>query len=181
HSGGAVIASLRAEPGYERALAAALGEDADAAIGASENPRRWQGSDVSPGDPVLPAGIDCLADHVTAPPELLRRLKQVAVVDEDTDQPLAVGQRLVTLGGRLRRWDGFVAEGSGAAAAERLLRANRRAQLAAELPAFEGAVETASAERDRVLGDMDRCRKKAEAARTTALAAERDAREAARA
>ena len=31
--GGAAIASLKAEPGYERALAAALGEDADAAIG----------------------------------------------------------------------------------------------------------------------------------------------------
>ena len=33
HGGGAAIASLKAEPGYERALAAALGEDADAAIG----------------------------------------------------------------------------------------------------------------------------------------------------
>src|SRR5438309_319565 len=33
HGGGAAIASLRAEPDYERALAAALGGDADAAIG----------------------------------------------------------------------------------------------------------------------------------------------------
>jgi chromosome segregation protein len=179
HGGGAAIAALKAEPGYERALAAALGEDADAAVG-GDGPRRWQGSDVTPGDPALPPGTECLADFATAPKELLRRLKQVAVADEDKGQPLAVGQRLVTREGQLRRWDGFVAAGSGAAAAERLLRANRRAQLAAELPAFEGAVETASAERDRVLGDMDRCRKEAEAARTTALAAERDAREAAR-
>ena len=43
HGGGAAIASLKAEPGYERALAAALGEDADAAIG-GDGPRRWQGS-----------------------------------------------------------------------------------------------------------------------------------------
>jgi chromosome segregation protein len=180
HGGGAAIASLKAEPGYERALAAALGEDADAAIG-GDSPRRWQGSDVLPGDPPLPAGSECLADHAVAPKELLRRLKQVAVVEGDRGQPLAVGQRLVTLDGRLRRWDGFVATGIGAAAAERLLRANRLAQLADELPAIERAVATASAERDRVLSLMEQCRTAAEEARTAALAAERDARDATRA
>jgi chromosome segregation protein len=180
HGGGAAIASLKAEPGYERALAAALGEDADAAIG-GEGPRRWQGSDVLSGDPPLPVGTECLADHVSAPKELLRRLKQVAVVEEDQGQPLAVGQRLVTRDGLLRRWDGYVAMGAGAATAERLLRANRLAQLAAELPTVETAVAAALAERDRVLAEMEQCRKAAEEARTAALSAERDAREAARA
>jgi chromosome segregation protein len=179
--GGSAIASLRAEPGYERALAAALGEDADAAIGTTESPRRWQGSEPQPGDPKLPAGCDCLADRVSAPPELLRRLKQVAVAEEDHGQPLAVGQRLVTRAGRLRRWDGFVAEMAGAAAAERLLRANRLAVLAAELPALEGAVEEALAERDGALAQMERCRAAAEEARHAALAAEHAARDAARA
>jgi chromosome segregation protein len=47
--GGAVIAALRAAPGYERALAAALGEDADAAVG-SEGTRRWQGSEPQAAD-----------------------------------------------------------------------------------------------------------------------------------
>ncbi|MES2326524.1 MAG: chromosome segregation protein SMC [Pseudomonadota bacterium] len=177
---GAAIASLRAEPGYERALAAALGEDTDAAIG-GDAPRRWQGSDVLAGDPGLPVGTECLANHADAPKELLRRLKQVAVVDEDGGQPLAVGQRLVTRDGRLRRWDGFVATGIGAAAAERLLRANRLAQLADELPAMEAAVAAAMAERDRVLAEMEQCRGNAEEARIVALAAERDAREAGRA
>src|SRR5205814_141056 len=181
HGGGAAIASLKAQPGYERALAAALGEDADAAIGSSDSVRRWQGSEALPGDPRLPAGCECLADRVSAPAELVRRLKQVAVADEDTGQPLAVGQRLVTRDGRLRRWDGFVAEGSGAAAAERLLRANRLAALAAELPALERAVETIVAERDAVLARMEQCRTVAEEARHTALAAERDARDATRA
>jgi chromosome segregation protein len=178
--GGAAIASLKAEAGYERALAAALGEDADAAIG-GEAPRRWAGSNALPGDPALPAGTECLADHASAPKELLRRLKQVAIADEDTGQPLAVGQRLVTRDGRLRRWDGFVATGAGAAAAERLLRANRLAQLASQLPAFESAVEAAAKDRDGVLAQMEQCRKAAEEARGAALAAERDAREAARA
>jgi chromosome segregation protein len=180
HGGGAAIVSLKAEPGYERALAAALGEDADAAIG-GDGPRRWQGSDVLPGDPALPARTECLADHASAPSELLRRLKQVAVVEEDTGQELAVGQRLVTRGGQLRRWDGFVAVGVGAAAAERLLRANRLAQLAAELPGLENVVVAASAEREQALTAMEQCRKAAEDARSAALAAERDARDAARA
>jgi len=181
HGGGDAIASLRAEPGYERALAAALGEDADAAIGDSGSPRRWQGSDALASDPKLPAGCASLADHASAPAELLRRLKQVAVADEDTGQPLAVGQRLVTRSGRLRRWDGFVADVAGAAAAERLLRVNRLAALAAELPGVEKVVGEATAERDGALAQMEQCRAAAEQARNAALAAERDARDAARA
>jgi chromosome segregation protein len=180
HGGGAALASLKAEPGYERALAAALGEDADAAIG-GDGPRRWTGSGVLAEDPALPAGTECLADHATAPEQLVRRLKQVAVADEDAGQPLAVGQRFVTRDGRLRRWDGFVAVGSGAAAAERLLRANRLAQLTGELPALSRAVETASADRDQALAAMEAGRAAAEGARTAALASERDAREAGRA
>ena len=180
HGGGAAIASLKAEPGYERALAAALGDDSDAALG-RDGQRRWEGSEIQSGDPLLPPGTECLADHATAPKELLRRLKQVAIADEDDGQPLAVGQRLVTRDGRLRRWDGFVAEVAGAAAAERLIRANRLAQLAAELPNLATAAEEASAHRDRVVSEVERCRRAAEESRTAALAAERDAREATRA
>ncbi len=181
HGGGSAIASLSADPGYERALAAALGEDADAAIGESESPRRWAGSAPQPGDPPLPPGTECLADHARAPAELMRRLRQIAVAEADSGQVLAVGQRLVTLDGVMRRWDGFVAKGAGAAAAERLLRANRHAQLADMLPALEQAVEAAAAERDAALAAMERCRKGAEEARHAALAAERDARDAGRA
>ncbi len=181
HGGGSAIASLAAEPGYERALAAALGEDADAAVGESDSPRRWKGSEPQANDPPLPAGAECLADHVRAPAELIRRLRQIAVADKDDGQALAVGQRLVTRDGVMRRWDGFVARGAGAAAAERLLRANRLAQLADELPGLKATVDSALQERDVALATMDRCREAAEQARHAALAAERDAREAARA
>ncbi|HVI05029.1 MAG TPA: chromosome segregation protein, partial [Sphingomicrobium sp.] len=177
---GAAIASLKAEPGYERALAAALGEDSDAAIG-NEGPRRWEGSETLASDPALPTGTKCLADHVRAPVELLRRLKQVAVAEIDQGQDLGVGQRLVTLDGRLRRWDGFVAMAGGAAAAERLVRTNRLVQLGEQLPGLEVSVSSAATEREQALGAMERCRKSAEEARTAALSAERDAREAARA
>ena len=178
-SGGA-IARLKAEAGYERALAAALGDDSDAAIG-GDGPRRWTGSDKDRSDPPLPGNTEALADHAEAPPELQRRLRQVAVVERDEGQTLAVGQRLVTRDGRLRRWDGFVADGAGAAAAERLLRVNRLAELARQLPALEEHAEQAKAERDSAVAAMDQGRGAAESARSAALAAERDARDAARA
>ncbi|MGZ2412686.1 chromosome segregation protein [Sphingomonas sp. F9_3S_D5_B_2] len=180
HGGGSAIASLKAEPGYERALAAALGEDVEAAIG-GDAARRWQGSAAHASDPALPPSTKCLGDHVAAPDELQRRLRQVAVVDEDEGQELAVGQRLVTRDGKLRRWDGFVAVGSGAAAAERLLRVNRLAQLADELPGLQQAASDALAARDATIADMERLRAAAEEARGAALAAEREGREAARA
>jgi chromosome segregation protein len=181
HGGGSAIASLAADAGYERALAAALGEDADAAIGGGDAPRRWTGSEAQPNDPPLPPRTECLADHVRAPAELMRRLRQIAVAEKDDGQALAVGQRLVTRDGVMRRWDGFIAKGAGAAAAERLLRANRLAQLADELPGLQQAVDSAAGARDEALRTMERCRDAAEQARHAALAAERDSRDAARA
>jgi chromosome segregation protein len=81
----------------------------------------------------------------------------------------------------MRRWDGFVATGAGAAAAERLLRANRLAELAQHLPGLEAAVEAATTRRDEILCAMDACRDAADAARHAALTAERDSRDATRA
>ncbi|MCP1470055.1 chromosome segregation protein [Sphingobium sp. OAS761] len=133
---------LKAAPGYERALAAALGDDLEAPVGA-EGARRWGGADVLAQDPALPGGTTPLADHVTAPPELARRLSQIAVADSDLGQALAVGQRLVTRDGLLRRWDGYVALEGGAAAAERLIRLNRLDAIAAARPSAEAAVAAA--------------------------------------
>ena len=180
HGGSSVLSRLRAQPGYEQALAAALGDDADAEIG-TEGARRWQGSEASDGDPALPAGLECLADHVEAPPELDRRLRQVGVIDSDGGQPLAVGQRLVTRDGRMRRWDGFVAEGAGAAAAERLIRSNRLAELARHLPGLQGQAGDCEAKRTAAFDALDRLRREAETARSQALTAEREMREAERA
>jgi len=180
HGGGSAIESLSADDGYERALAAALGEDADAAIG-GEGPRRWAGSDPQTGDPALAAGLEPLIDHVRAPRQLLRRLRQIGVADEDTGQALAVGQRLVTRDGTLRRWDGFVSTGSGAAAAERLIRANRLAELTKQLPDLEEAVDGAVAARDRAAHDVERWRSEGDEQRKAASIAEREGREAERA
>src|SRR3546814_14589630 len=101
-------------------------------------------SDLEVG-PALPPGCNALDDHVATPDELTRRLLQIAVTEKDEGQPLAVGQRLVTLEGKLRRWDGYIATEGGAAAAERLIRLNRLEAIEDLRPKSADQVETADA------------------------------------
>jgi chromosome segregation protein len=177
--GDKAINHLKADRGFERALAAALGDDVDAALG-GEGARRWVGADPLPGDPALPEGTRRLLDHVHAPPELTRRLSQVAVVDEDHGVALAVGQRLVTREGRLRRWDGFAATGLGAAAAERLIRLNRLAEIEQALPPAAAAVATAQQATAAALAEMQAARASGDEARRSEAAASAAIREAGR-
>jgi len=180
HGGGAALSELKAAPGFERALAAALGEDIEASLG-REGPRRWEGSERATTDPSLAPGLDPLIDQVDSPKALHRRLAQVGVADTDQGQQLAVGQRLVTRDGVMRRWDGFVSVGGGAAAAERLLRANRLAEIDRTLPGLESVVGEAEGFRDKAVQSVERFRTEADAARAAASQAERAARDAARA
>ncbi|WP_157220030.1 chromosome segregation SMC family protein [Flavisphingomonas formosensis] len=170
-SGKGAIAKVRAQPGYERALAAALGDDLEAPIG-MDGPRGWAGAAAQPGDPALPEGLVPLAMQVQAPQELGRRLAQIGVADTDEGQPLAVGQRLVTRDGRLRRWDGYVATGQGAAAAERLIRLNRLAEIEQALPEAQQAVAGAKMAMDAAQRDMAAAREAIEAARRALANAE---------
>jgi chromosome segregation protein len=178
-AGGVALAEVRAEPGYERALAAALGDDLEAAIG-GDGPRRWTGSDAHSGDPPLADGLESLAEFASTPPELSRRLMQIGIADEDTGQSLAIGQRLVTRAGHMRRWDGFVAEAGGAAAAERLIRANRLAEIERTLPLLQANVDEAMTARDHAAEAVEKHRRDAEAARSATTLAEREGRDAAR-
>lgn len=175
-----VLDRMRPDPGYERALAAALGDDLEAGLDAAGE-RFWAGADPLPADPSAPAGTVPLAHHVGAPPALARRLAQVFVVDMDDGVALAVGQRLVTLGGALRRWDGYVARSGGAAAAERLERMNRLRLIEDQRPAAVRAVDSADAELARIDSAIAAARSEAVAARRLLESAETRARDAARA
>ncbi|HEX8469024.1 MAG TPA: AAA family ATPase [Allosphingosinicella sp.] len=179
-SGDRAINHVKADPGYERALAAALGDDLEAAL-EGDAPRRWSGAETLPGDPPLPADCEPLAAHVQAPPALSRRLAQVGVVERDEGMALAVGQRLVTPDGRLRRWDGFVASGLGAAAAERLIRVNRLGEIQRSLPPAAAAVEAAQALIAAALADMEAARCAADSARRSEAEASSGIRDAGRA
>ena len=108
-----IVDRLRVATGYEAALGAALGDDLDAPA-IEEAPVHWRQVPVSRHDGALPSGVDPLAAHVEAPPELDRRLRQTGIVASREDghrlQPqLKPGQRLVTREGDLWRWDGFTA------------------------------------------------------------------------
>ncbi len=133
--------AVRAEPGYERALAAVLGRDAKAPLGAAptdEDGRFWTGAEAPP------LVADSLLTHVTqCPDELKARLALVHVAEIDDGRALGRGEWLVTRSGRIRRWDGFVAKGEGAAEAARLEAENRLAALEEELPALRSAVAVA--------------------------------------
>lgn len=173
-----VIDSVAVDPGFERALAAALGDDLEAGTDPDDD-RYWAGSDGA-DDPV-PVGAVPLSNHVTAP-LLARRLAQVLVTDSDDGRTLAIGQRLVTLDGALRRWDGYRARaGSGAAAAERLARANRLRMLHGERPATLAARDDADAALARADAAIATARTTLSTARRALDVAEGDARDAARA
>lgn len=134
---------VRAAPGYERALAAVLGRDAKAPLGsapADEDGRFWTGAKA-------PAPVaESLAAYVTqCPEELKARLALVHVTEADDGRALGPGEWLVTRAGRIRRWDGFVSQGEGAAEAARLEAENRLAALEAELPGKRDLVAQAEA------------------------------------
>lgn len=124
---GGLVEQVRARPGTEKALAAALGDDLEAGLSAAD-PRRWTGTGALP--PALPAGVTALSDVIEAPAALKARLESIGLVDDgDLDRlagALKPGQRLVTLEGALRRWDGFAADaGAPSSAAIRLETRNR--------------------------------------------------------
>jgi chromosome segregation protein len=175
-----ILDKLRVDAGYERALAAALGDDLEAGLDTGAE-RYWAGAEPQPGDPRPPAGTSPLAAHVQAPGALARRLSQILVAESDTGQPLAVGQRLVTLAGTLRRWDGYVAKTGGAAAAERLVRVNRLRAIEKERPAAVRAVDAADAELARVDETIAEARRAAADCRRVLDHAENAGREAGRA
>jgi chromosome segregation protein len=127
-----VIDALKVDPGYEKALGAALGEDLDAPLDEAA-PVHWR--EMATGDtPELPGGVEPLSQFVQAPDALRARLDQIGVVAQAQgpalQKQLAMGQRLVSEAGDLWRWDGFSAAAEAETpAAKRLAERNRLGEL----------------------------------------------------
>ncbi|WP_426027768.1 chromosome segregation protein SMC [Brevundimonas sp. TWP2-3-4b2] len=138
---------VQADKGYEAALAAALGDDLDAALDARAA-AYWAGADVP--SPVWPDGVEPLANHVSAPEQLAAGLALCGVAAvtgiERLAKALPVGARLVTREGDLWRWDGFVQRAEAPRpAAVRLAQRTRLSELEAEIDAGKPALEAAQA------------------------------------
>lgn len=131
--------------GHEKALAAALGDDLDAALD-PKAPAFWGGRDTE--GPVWPAGAEPLAPLVKAPAALAARLAFTALVpreDGDRLQPLLPpGCRLVSREGDLWRWDGFTARADAPKpAAIRMEQKTRLAEVETEIEAISPRAQAA--------------------------------------
>ena len=130
-----IVQDVSAEPGYELALGAALGDDLDASADAAA-PAHWSESHAA-DDPALPQGAEPLGNFVRAPGQLDRRLAQVGIVEKSEGAALQAtlkpGQRLVSRDGDLWRWDGYTAAAEApTASAKRLSERNRLSELTRE-------------------------------------------------
>ncbi len=149
----AIVERVKVDPGFEKALGAALGEDLDVSTDKAA-PARWQVIAGEIPEQPLPTSVRSLADVVRAPDELARRLSQTGIVETSEATALLPqlkpGQRLVSVEGDLWRWDGFEASSEApTAAAIRLSQKNRLAELdrdAVEVTKALRAAETAHEE-----------------------------------
>jgi len=170
-----VLSSIEVEPGYERALAAALGDDLDASTHA-DAPARWAGAKAPA--PHLPPVAQSLARFMKAPQALAARLSLVGIVDAQDGAALAKqlppGARLVSREGDLWRWDGFVRRANAPLpAAARLEHQRRLADARAELSAAQTKLAAAKKTWESAKAKRDACALKAGAlhAETPQLAA----------
>jgi chromosome segregation protein len=145
-----VADALRVEPGYEAALAAALGNELDVSTNEAAS-AYWRRLPPLETVAALPEGSRALSDFVTAPRELDRRLMHIGVVDGDRGRELqgklSPGQGLVSKEGRLWRWDGLTVSGEAPSLpARRLAERNRLPILEQEFAESRNAAEEAKRE-----------------------------------
>ncbi len=168
-----LVDAVTVQPGYEAALAAALGDDMQAPLDEAA-PHHWRDLGDFDARSPLPDGAKPLANFVKAPSALDRRLAMTGVVFRDQGAKLQgalkPGQRLVSPRGDLWRWDGYAASADAPSpAAARLTQRNRLAEI-------EAALAQAKAKRAEAFAVYSRARDETEAARSRALQAEEEDR-----
>ena len=147
-----LLDALNVEPGFEKALGAAFGDELEASSDRGA-PTHWLPLEPLADTPALPEGATPLSVHVQALPELARRLAFIGVVADDATgaalQPgLKPGQQLVTAEGAVWRWDGYTMRaGAPSPAAVRLSQRNRLAEIRHQI---EGVVAEQAIEQARV-------------------------------
>ena len=179
----ALIEAVTVETGYENALAAALGDELNAAL-EDEAATHWSGIGGQPLiSPALPEGAQYLSGFVTAPPALARRLASIGVVEAEDGARLQAqlmpGQRLVSLDGDLWRWDGYVQKADArTAAAIRLEQRNRLVQLKDDISHADERLKAAAADHDAAVTSLQEAARTSDEARQALQGAQRTAREA---
>ena len=172
-----LVDSVKVQPGYEAALAAALGDDLQASLDEAA-PHHWIDLGAFSEEAAareLPGKVVSLSQFVRGPTALTRRLEMTGVVFPDQgatlQKDLKPGQRLVSPKGDLWRWDGYSASSEvRARAAARLSQRNRLAEL-------EQEIARAKQERAQAFERYSSAKAATEAAREAEREAERNARD----
>ena len=168
-----MVDAVVVQPGYEAALAAALGDDLQAPLDEAA-PHHWRDLGDFDGVFPLPDGARPLKDFVKAPAALDRRLTMTGVVFPDQgaalQKDMKPGQRLVSPRGDLWRWDGYAASADAPSpAAARLTQRNRLAEL-------ENNIVVAKERRAEAFAHYSAAKTAADMAREAELLAEQEDR-----
>ncbi len=184
-TGDQILDQVTVSKGFEAAFGAALADDLKAPEVSAEQKAGWATLSAYGQMAELPEGAARLAEHISAPPLLARRLQAIGLVaraDGDRLQAaLEPGQRLVSVEGDLWRWDGLRANADDTPTATALVlqQRNRLAELNVSLQAAERDLQVAqaaqveAAEALRALNGQEQAareaRKQADAASTEAM------------
>ena len=139
-----ILDDIRADDGFETALAKALGDTLMASTDGNA-PMQWDQNNQSISAPTFPAGVAPLAPHIRAPDALKTALAFIGLVENENEgdraaRDLQAGQSLVSKNGAYWRWDGLrMRADSVDRAALRLKNQNRLDELNAQLPELESA------------------------------------------
>jgi chromosome segregation protein len=180
-----LLDALNVEPGFEKALGAAFGDDLEASSDRGA-PVHWLPLGPCSETPALPVGTKPLSEHVKALPELERRIAFIGLVADDAtgaalQADLKPGQQLVTRDGALWRWDGFTMHaGAPLPAAVRLSQRNRLAEIRQQIDAAAAEQNSAQARLDGEAAALATARETEQRAVETARQHEREMAEAAR-
>ena len=165
------------EPGLEAALAAALGDDLDAALD-PRAPSFWAGRGAS--EISWPPGVAPLNGWLSAPPALHARLAFIGLVDRDQgarlQSRLAAGARLVSREGDLWRWDGFTVSSEAPRPAQvRLEHRSRLASLLCQIESQETVAQAAEQAHEAAAARVAEAERVVQAARPLPSAAASEA------
>ncbi|HEX2592807.1 MAG TPA: hypothetical protein VHL34_14995, partial [Rhizomicrobium sp.] len=172
-----LVDAVKVQPGYENALAAALGEDLQAPLDESA-PHHWSNLGEFEPSP-LPDGVKPLLEFVEAPPALHRRLSMTGIVFPDQGKEfqaaLKPGQRLVSPRGDFWRWDGYSSSADAPSpSAVRLAQRNRLTAVELEVETAKQTRADAQAVHAAARTEVEQTREASRNAEQTQRAAERE-------
>ena len=174
-----VLEHVKADAGYEQALAVALGDDLQASLD-SDAPIFWHDLPALSDAHDLPAGCTGLHNKVKAPQALQRRLSQIGIVETDAAinaliNQLKPGQSLVSRDGAAWRWDGLIVKADAQnPAAHRLAQKNRLGDLISQQNALSSDVKKTSEDFDKAKETLSDAQEKIQRERQKLRQAETD-------